>query len=78
MVLEKILSIIAEQFQLDTEDISEDTTFEELGADDMDIADIVLQTEDAFDMEISTDEANALRTVSDLADLAESAVNTGE
>lgn len=71
MVLDKILAIVAEQFQMDTDELSEDTVLAEIGADDLDIADLVLSVEDAFDMDISVDEANALRTVGDLADLAE-------
>ncbi len=74
MVLDKIISIVAEQFQLDEDEITEDTLLSEIGADDLDIADLVLTLEDAFDMDVSVDQANALRTVGDLADLAEAAL----
>ena len=71
MVLDTIVSIVAEQFGLDTDEITEDTVLAEIGADDLDIADLVLTLEDTFNMDVSVDEANALRTVGDLADLAE-------
>ena len=78
MILDKVISIVAEQFQMDADELTEDTLLAEIGADDMDIADLVLTMEDAFDMDISVDQANALRTVGDLADLAEEALRQGE
>ena len=76
MVLETLLELIAEQFQRDVEDLNEDTAFEDLGAEDMDIAELVLTVEDAFDMDISTDEANSLSTIADLLDLVEEAIGS--
>lgn len=78
MILDKVISIVAEQFQMDADELTEDTLLAEIGADDMDIADLVLTMEDAFDMDVSVDQANALRTVGDLADLAEEALRQGE
>lgn len=78
MVLDKVIAIVAEQFQMDTDELSEDTVLAEIGADDMDVADLVLSLEDAFDMDVTVDQANALRTVGDLADLAEEAIRQGE
>lgn len=78
MILDRIIAIVAEQFQMDPDELTEDTVLSEIGADDLDIADLVLTLEDAFDMGVSVDQANALRTVGDLADLAEEAVRQGE
>ncbi len=75
MVLETLLELVAQQFHQDAEDLNEDTAFEDLGAEDLDIADLVLAVEDAFDMEITTDEANALQTIADLLDLVERAIS---
>ncbi len=75
MILDTVIAIVAEQFGMDTDELSEDTVLSEIGADDLDIADLVLSLEDAFDMDVTIDEANALRTVGDLADLAENAVS---
>lgn len=75
MILDTVIAIVAEQFGMDTDELSEDTVLSEIGADDLDIADLVLSLEDAFDMDVTIDEANALRTVGDLADLAEKAVS---
>ncbi len=78
MILDTVIAIVAEQFGMDTDELSEDTVLSEIGADDLDIADLVLSLEDAFDMDVTIDEANALRTVGDLADLAENAVRQSE
>lgn len=75
MILDTVIAIVAEQFRMDADELSEDTVLSEIGADDLDIADLVLSLEDAFDMDVTIDEANALRTVGDLADLAEKAVS---
>ena len=74
MVLDRVIAIVAQQFQMEPDEITEDTVLAEIGADDLEIADLVLSLEDAFDMDVSIDEANALRTVGDLADLAEKAI----
>ena len=74
MVLDTIISIVAEQFQMEADELTEDTVLSEIGADDLDIADLVLTLEDTYNMDVSVDEANAIRTVGDLADLAEEAL----
>lgn len=74
MVLDKIAALVAEQFRQEREDITEDTVFEELEADEMDIADLILAVEDTFRIDIDTDAANALTTVGDLADVVEEAL----
>ena len=78
MVLDTVIELVAQQMHLDADEITESTVFEEIGADEMDIADLVMAVEDAFDTEISIDEANAIETVSDLVDLAERAVREEE
>ena len=78
MVLDTIIALVAQQFQMDESEITESTAFEDLGAEEMDIADLVMAVEDAFDTDISIDEANAIETVSDLTDLAERALRSGE
>ena len=78
MVLDTVIELVAQQFQMDADDVTESTAFEDLGAEEMDIADLVMAVEDAFDTEISVDEANAIETVSDLVDLAERALRTDD
>lgn len=78
MVLDTIIEMVAQQMHMDKYEISESTVFAEIGADEMDIADLVMMVEDAFETDITIDEANAIETVSDLVDLAERAVKPEE
>ncbi len=69
MVLERIRKIIADQLGAAEEDITMETTFiEELGADSLDVVELVMAIEDEFDMEIDEDEAENISTVGDVVD----------
>ena len=65
MVLEKVRALVAEQFNADEEDIGTDTSFEELGADSFDIAELVSALEEEFDIEIPEEYADNISTVGD-------------
>jgi len=77
MILEKVTTFIAEQLNIDEDEISEDTSFEEIGADEVDIAELVLAIEGEFEIELSDDEVNSLATVADLTDIIEKAISLG-
>ena len=77
MVYEKVISFVADQLNLDEEDLNEDSTFEELGADDMDIAELVLALEGEFEIEIHEEEVARLNGVSDLVEIIETAIELG-
>lgn len=69
MVFEKIKDIVAEQFGRDAEDITMDSTFiEDLGADSLDVVELIMAIEDEFDLEIDEDEAGNISTVGDVVD----------
>jgi len=59
--------IIADQFSVEENDISLDTSFEEdLGADSVDLVELVMSMEEAFDIgEVQEDELSSLSTVGD-------------
>src|SRR3712207_8120120 len=63
MILEKIKEIIAEQLNLDEETISEDTSFEDLGLDSLDLFQVVIEIEEEFDIQI--EDAESIKTVRD-------------
>ena len=67
LVLEKVRTLVAEQFDVDEEDIGADTTFEELGADSFDIAELVAALEEEFDIELPAETAERIATVGDAA-----------
>lgn len=66
MVFEKIKAILAEQF--DEEDkITLDTTLtDDLGADSLDLADVLMAIEDEFEVEIPDEDIENIKTVGDI------------
>ena len=64
MELEKLKKIIAEVLGVDPDEISEKTTFlEDLGADSLDVYQMVMAIEETYDILISRDMAEQIRTV---------------
>ena len=75
MEFEKLQSIIGEVLNVDAGDITMDTTFvEDLGADSLDIFQIVMGIEDEFDIEIPTDAAELIVTVGDAVEQIKNAL----
>lgn len=75
MVLEKLQQIIAEVLNVDASEVMPGTTFtEDLGADSLDLYQIILGVEDAFDIEIPQEEAEKIVTVADAIDLIQRVV----
>ncbi len=67
MIFEKVARLLAEQFGMEKEDITEDTSFEELGADSVDIVELSMSMEEEFGIEeMSEEELGAIHTVGDL------------
>ena len=66
MELEKLKKVIAEVLNVDTEEITLETTFtDDLGADSLDVFQIIMGIEEEFDIEIATEEAEKIVTVGD-------------
>ena len=69
MELEKIKAIIAEVLNIDVETITADTTFvDDLGADSLDIFQIVMGIEEEYDIELDNDTLEQIQTVGDAAE----------
>jgi len=68
MIFEKLKDLIAEQFNVDADTITMDTSFyDDLNADSVDIVDLSMALEEEFEIEeIQEDEAAAISTVGDL------------
>lgn len=65
-VFEKIRSIIVEQLGVDESAVTLDTSFiDDLGADSLDIVELIMGFESEFDMEIPDEEAETISTVGD-------------
>lgn len=52
MTIEKVKELLADHLEIDTDEITEDTTFEDLGVDSLDTVEIMMEMEDEFDIEI--------------------------
>ncbi len=66
MELEKLQKIIAEVLNVDTQEVSMDTTFvEDLGADSLDIFQTIMGIEEEFDIEIPTEQVEKIVSVGD-------------
>ena len=70
MVLEQIIKMVAEQFMIDENEISEDTSFvDDLGADSLDVVELTMALEETFSLpDTPEDELTNIHTVGDLAD----------
>ena len=76
MEFEKLQGIIAEVLNVDTEDITMATTFvDDLGADSLDIFQIIMGIEDEFDIQIPDDAAESIVTVNDAVVQIQNATN---
>ena len=64
--LEKIKAIIAEVLNIDADSITEDTTFvDDLGADSLDIFQIIMGIEEEYDIELDNESVEQIQTVGD-------------
>ena len=62
-MLEKVKEIVAEGLDVNAADLTEETTFESLGADSLDLMDMVMTFEDEFGAEIDTEAIGDLKTI---------------
>ena len=75
MEFEKLQDIIADVLNVQKEEIKPETTFvDDLGADSLDILQIIMGIEEEFDIEIDNDEAEKIVTVQDAVDQIKKAV----
>ena len=76
MEFEKIRDIIVDVLGCNPEEITMETTFvDDLGADSLDIFQIIMGIEDAFDIEIDNEEAEKIATVGDAVEQIKNATN---
>ena len=76
MEFEKLQQIIAEVLNIDAEDITMNTTFvDDLGADSLDVFQIIRGIEEEFDIEIPTEAAEKIVSVGDAVEQIKNALN---
>ena len=65
-VAEKVKSIIVEQLGVEADEVTSEASFtEDLGADSLDIVELVMAFEEEFEVEIPDEEAENIKTVAD-------------
>lgn len=65
-MFEKVKKIIVEQLGVDEDDIAMESSFiDDLGADSLDIVELIMALEEEFDLEIPDSEAERITTVGD-------------
>lgn len=72
-MLEKIKEMVADSLGVDAETITEETSFkEDLGADSLDLFELVMALEEEYDVEIPTEDLEQIATVGDVVKYIES------
>ncbi len=72
--LDKIREIISDQLDIELEKITAETTFEEIDADSLDLVELVMALEEEFDIEISDEEIEKIKSVNDVVKHIESRI----
>ena len=73
MVLEKVKMILADQLEVEEDTINADTDIQDdLGADSLDVVDLIMSLEDEFEIEVPDEDIEKLRTVGALVSYIES------
>lgn len=72
MILEKIKDILVDQLDVDPDSVTADSVItDDLGADSLDIVDLVMTLEDEFDLEIPDEDIENMKTVADIIEFIE-------
>lgn len=76
MLFEKIRDVIVEQLGVEPDDVKLESSFiDDLGADSLDIVELIMALEEEFDMEIPDEDAEKLSTVNDVVEYIKSHQN---
>ncbi|MBM7867043.1 acyl carrier protein [Heliomicrobium gestii] len=62
-ILEKVKAIVVEQLGVEDEEVTMETSFEDLNADSLDIVELVMALEEEFDIEIPDEDAEKIKTI---------------
>ena len=75
MFLDKVKKLLAEQLNISVDTINEDSKIiEDLGADSLDVVEMLMVLEDEFDVTVSDEESLKLKTVGDIVNLIDKKV----
>lgn len=67
MILEKVTEILVDQLDIDEDKVDADASItDDLGADSLDVVDLIMSLEEEFNIEIPDDEVENIKTVGDI------------
>ncbi|MCR5121661.1 MAG: acyl carrier protein [Ruminococcus sp.] len=73
MVFEKVRDLVAEQFDIEADEVTaESQIVDDLGADSLDVVDLISAVEDEFDVQIPDEKVEGIKTVGDIVAFIES------
>ncbi len=76
MIFEKVKSILAQQLDADEESMTLETQIEnDLGADSLDIVEMLMSIEDEFDVEIPEESLSSLKTIGDVVEYIQNCID---
>ncbi len=76
MVFEKIHDIVVDQLDVDADDVTMDSAIiDDLGADSLDVVDLIMAIEEEFDVDIPDEEVQNIKTVGDIVKFVETATS---
>jgi len=76
MITERIITILAEQYEVDSTNLTAESSFEEMSFDSLDVAEIVMTLEDEYKVSI---EMNAdIKTIGNMADHIQSKIDAAK
>ena len=67
-IFAKVKELVLERFSLEEDDVSPETTFESVGADSLDIVELIMEIEAEFNIEIPDEEIKKMSTVGDMVE----------
>lgn len=62
-IFEKVKSIVVDQLGVDADEVTLETSFEDLNADSLDVVELVMALEEEFDIEIPDEDAEKIRSI---------------
>lgn len=76
MVFDKVRDIVAEQLDVEADNVAmESSIVDDLGADSLDVVDLVMSIEEEFDVEIPDEDVENIKTVGDIVKYVEANAN---
>lgn len=64
-IFEKVAALVAKKLSVEEDELTPETTFEDLGADSLDVVELVMELEEEFDLTISDDDADKIKSIGD-------------